>query len=411
MIRVFIILTCMALGLLHAQEPASDSIDRPVLKALPIGGDDDITSQTLSNELPSISEETPAQLLDKKNDEPPAVVVHQPTSTTSTETEHLPSASATNEKPEGLEALRLQVFLDKSNFGPGVIDGRMGQFGELAVRSWNEVNGHPLDDWSAVMQAAKSSVPEALVTVTIPEIATKWVNPSLPTKRNLQASAKRMSYRSIAEFMAERYHSDVPYLTEINTDVKMTSLKPGDSLIVPNVEPFEIEKLTGAKYEADTALSERHVVVNTKINQARIFEAAPAALVVDESEDSTAIVAKTKANRALVASFPITPGKPQFIKFGTWKLLNMIELPHWRYDQQLLDTGKRSDNAINIPPGPNSPVGVIWNGTSRPGIGMHGTSDPETIGRARSAGCIRLANWDAIRLPNLIRPGATVEIR
>jgi lipoprotein-anchoring transpeptidase ErfK/SrfK len=42
---------------------------------------------------------------------------------------------------------------------------------------------------------------------------------------------------------------------------------------------------------------------------------------------------------------------------------------------------------------------------------MHGTSDPETIGRARSAGCIRLANWDAIRLPSLIRPGASVEIR
>jgi lipoprotein-anchoring transpeptidase ErfK/SrfK len=292
-----------------------------------------------------------------------------------------------------------------------VIDGRMGQFSELAVRSWNEVNGHPLDDWSAVTVAAKSAVPEPLVTVTVPNVATKWVNPSLPTKRSLQASAKRMSYRSIAEFMAERYHSDVPYLTEINAGVKIQNLKPGDSLIVPNVAPFEIEKLTGAKYEADAALSERHVVVNTKINQARIFEAAPAALVVDESEADTAPVPKTKANRALVASFPITPGKPQFIKFGTWKLLNMIELPYWRYDQQLLDTGKRSAKAINIPPGPNSPVGIIWNGTSRPGIGMHGTSDPETIGRARSAGCIRLANWDAIRLPNLIRPGATVEIR
>jgi lipoprotein-anchoring transpeptidase ErfK/SrfK len=56
-------------------------------------------------------------------------------------------------------------------------------------------------------------------------------------------------------------------------------------------------------------------------------------------------------------------------------------------------------------------VGIIWNGTSRSGIGLHGTSDPETIGRARSAGCIRLANWDAIRLPKLIRPGASVEIR
>ncbi|MFZ9940516.1 MAG: L,D-transpeptidase [Luteolibacter sp.] len=401
MIRALIILTGLTLATLHAQEPASDAINRPVLKALPIGGDDDITSQPIADEIS----------VDEKTDPQSPTRIDEPTTATIDEIESPSSTANSSTKPEGLEALRLQVFLDKLKFGPGVIDGRIGQFSELAVRSWNEVNGHPLDDWSTVIEAAKSAVTEPLVTVTVPDVATKWVNPSLPTKRSLQASAKKMSYRSIAEFMAERYHSDVPYITELNADTKLNNLKPGDSLIVPNVDPFEIEKLTGAKYEADPSLSERHVVVDTKINQARIFEAAPAALVVDESEEGTTTLAKTKANRALVASFPITPGKPQFIKFGTWKLLNMIELPYWRYDQQLLDTGKRSAKALNIPPGPNSPVGVIWNGTSRPGIGMHGTSDPETIGRARSAGCIRLANWDAIRLPSLIRPGATVEIR
>ena len=66
---------------------------------------------------------------------------------------------------------------------------------------------------------------------------------------------------------------------------------------------------------------------------------------------------------------------------------------------------------MEIPPGPNSPVGVFWCGLTKPGIGMHGTPNPETIGRARSHGCIRMANWDAVRLPTLIRPGTTVEIR
>jgi lipoprotein-anchoring transpeptidase ErfK/SrfK len=66
---------------------------------------------------------------------------------------------------------------------------------------------------------------------------------------------------------------------------------------------------------------------------------------------------------------------------------------------------------FDLPPGPNSPVGVIWCGLNKSGIGLHGTADPETIGRAQSAGCIRLANWDAIRLPNFISPGSSVEIR
>jgi lipoprotein-anchoring transpeptidase ErfK/SrfK len=364
---------------------------RPILKALPLGGDDDITSQPVSSAI----QPQPA----------PGALPVAPAAA-----EDAPLPSPLDVKPTGDDAVRLQIFLDESNFGPGVIDGKPGRFTELAVYSWNEVNGHPINDWVAVNTAARKAVPNPLATALVPDIVKDWVDPALPTKKALQAKKKRMSYRSVAEFMSERYHCDLIYLTTLNGSKKMNSLKPRDSIIVPNVTPFFIEKLTGARHEAEEALSQRHVVVDTKINQARIFEAAPSALIVAEP-GVTDIQPVTRANRGLIASFPITPGKPQFIKFGTWELRNMIELPHWRYDQQLLDTGKRSKDAINIPPGPNSPVGIIWNGLSKPGIGMHGTSDPETIGRTRSAGCIRLANWDAIRLPNLIRPGTTVEIR
>jgi lipoprotein-anchoring transpeptidase ErfK/SrfK len=315
-------------------------------------------------------------------------------------------------KPVGDDALRLQIFLDESNFGPGIVDGRPGHFTELAVAAWNEVNGHPVDDWVAVNSAARKAVPNPIAIALVPDLVKDWVDPDLPTKPSLQAKKKLMSYRSVAEFMAERYHCDEPYLVVLNGNKKMNDLKARDSIMVPNITPFCVEKLTGARYEADPALSQRHVVVDTKANQARIFEAAPAALVV-AAPGAAEITPVIRPNRGLVASFPITPGQPKFIKFGTWELRSMVELPYWRYDQQLLDTGKRSSdsNSLNIPAGPNSPVGVIWNGLSKPGIGMHGTPTPETIGRARSHGCIRLANWDAIRLPNLIRPGATVEIR
>ena len=222
-----------------------------------------------------------------------------------------------------------------------------------------------------------------------------------------------MSYRSNAEFMAERYHCDVPYLIELNGNKKIDKLAPLHSIIVPNVPPFLIENITGAAYKADDAMSQRHAVVDTKINQVRIFEAAPAALVIEEPGSNTQTISTARPNRGLIASFPITPGEPRFIKFGAWEVRKSVELPVWRYDKQLLDTGKRSSDSasINIPPGPNNPVGIFWAGLSKPGIGLHGTPNPETIGRARSHGCIRLANWDAIRLPALIRPGTSVEIR
>ncbi|RYD37541.1 MAG: murein L,D-transpeptidase, partial [Verrucomicrobiaceae bacterium] len=44
-------------------------------------------------------------------------------------------------------------------------------------------------------------------------------------------------------------------------------------------------------------------------------------------------------------------------------------------------------------------------------VGIHGTSSPETIGRAGSHGCIRLANWDVATLHTLIGKGAQVTIQ
>ncbi len=59
-------------------------------------------------------------------------------------------------------------------------------------------------------------------------------------------------------------------------------------------------------------------------------------------------------------------------------------------------------------PGPNNPVGVAWIGLDRPGYGMHGTPDPEKVGRTESHGCFRLANWDAVALLSLVRVGTPV---
>ena len=310
--------------------------------------------------------------------------------------------------PTGEDAVRLQIFLDQQLFGPGVIDGKPGRFTVLAVNAWNEANGHPQDDLTAVLAAARKEVPSPFATAIVPQAATKWVNTKLPYKRSQQADAKRMSYRSYGEFMSERYHTDVEFLVEINGSSPVYGLAPRKSLIVPNVRPFQVENLTGARYETETMLAKRHVVVDTKVNQARVYENAPVALVVGDNPDGPI---RVRANRSLVASFPITPGQERFIKYGLWEMRNAVQLPIWRYDQSLLDGNGRSNDAINIPPGPNSPVGVIWMGLSVSGIGIHGTSSPQTIGRSRSAGCIRMANWDAMRMPDLVRPGASVEIR
>lgn len=63
-----------------------------------------------------------------------------------------------------------------------------------------------------------------------------------------------------------------------------------------------------------------------------------------------------------------------------------------------------------LPPGPNSPVGVIWIALNKRGIGIHGGKEPDQIGRSGSHGCIRLTNWDVARLSERIKKGVPVSV-
>jgi lipoprotein-anchoring transpeptidase ErfK/SrfK len=95
---------------------------------------------------------------------------------------------------------------------------------------------------------------------------------------------------------------------------------------------------------------------------------------------------------------------------GTWKIVGVAVWPWFRYDEGMLNYGVRTASYYNLPPGPNNLVGVLWMGLNKTGIGIHGTNNPETIGRAASHGCIRLANWDAARVKDLVSTGNTVII-
>jgi lipoprotein-anchoring transpeptidase ErfK/SrfK len=303
-------------------------------------------------------------------------------------------------------AVQLQIFLDQKQFGPGFIDGNPGMFTRLAIENYNLSLGREKND-TRVLDEAKSAVTATYATAIVPSIVTGFVDGSLPTERSLQAQRKSMPYRSVAEFVAERYHTSEDLLIELNGSKAVWGAKARSALQVPNIEPFLIETLKpGRSHKNDETLSARHVVVDTNIKQVLIYE-----LKIPEDGTTEDGVTMIPAKPMLIASFPITPGKTQFIPKGFWNIKNSIELIEWRYDQQMLDTGVRSQQGLAIPPGPNNPIGVIWNGLTKSGIGIHGTNNPRTIGRARSSGCIRLANWDAIRIPNLVRPGAVVVVK
>ncbi len=313
--------------------------------------------------------------------------------------------------PKGDDALRVQIFLDQKCFGPGFLDGKPGNFTKRAAYSYNRFRGRPAGAWDALQQEANAEVKTLYATAIVPRLAKKFINPKLPRKYDDVGGVKLMSYRSYLEFMAERYHTSESFLIQLNGKKKSYNLGPGKTLKVPNIEPFRIETLkVGRMHKAEGNLSKRNVVIDTKNKQIFIYDPSQPTVVVP---GAAVVVSEDDAEPLgrLIAMFPTTPGQEKFIHRGVWKLINCVEFPSWRYDKQLLRTGKRSKKAIQVAHGPNNPVGVMWCGLSKSGIGIHGTSSPRTIGRSQSAGCYRLSNWDAARFPQYVRPGSRIIVR
>src|SRR5216110_3394694 len=80
-------------------------------------------------------------------------------------------------------------------------------------------------------------------TVTDADLAS--VGP-LPSSVSAQAKLKFLPYRDAADAIAEKFHSDVHLLEQLNPG-KMKTVKAGDQLTVPNVEPFELASVKEIK--------------------------------------------------------------------------------------------------------------------------------------------------------------------
>ena len=63
-----------------------------------------------------------------------------------------------------------------------------------------------------------------------------------------------------------------------------------------------------------------------------------------------------------------------------------------------------------VPPGPGNPLGTRWMGLSAPGVGIHGTDEPDSIGSNASHGCIRMQVPDSEWLFSRVRVGTSVFI-
>ncbi len=286
--------------------------------------------------------------------------------------------------------VRLKVFLDQHSFGPGEIDDRWTNLCANALRLYQSASGQSVTgQLDPELEQEIRGLSPLYVTYQIKQEDFTWVGKS-PSKPAAQAKLKAMPYPSIAEFVAERFHTNQPFLVSLNRGKNLSRIHAGDAVQVPNVPPLELEPLRATEdIPPKPELSARTITVDTKNKVLEIIE-----------------------NGKMLAAFPITPGSKQLpAPIGNWTVTKMTVLPWFRWDRAMLLHGRRSGEFYKIHPGPRNEVGLVWIGLNKKGIGIHGTNRPDSIGRSASHGCIRLANWDAVYVLNSITKGAMVQIQ
>ena len=61
----------------------------------------------------------------------------------------------------------MQIFLDENKFGPGKIDGRLGQFTLKALAHYNYSIGVDAKDWSAVLKKSRKAIKTSFTNYTL----------------------------------------------------------------------------------------------------------------------------------------------------------------------------------------------------------------------------------------------------
>ncbi|GIW45674.1 MAG: hypothetical protein KatS3mg077_2956 [Candidatus Binatia bacterium] len=115
----------------------------------------------------------------------------------------------------------------------------------------------------------------------------------------------------------------------------------------------------------------------------------------------------------LLATYPIAAGRPAWeTPAGVYRITGRRRDPTWyvppSIQREMQAAGQRVRS--RVPPGPDNPLGKYWIQLSAPGIGLHGTNAPWSVGRYATHGCIRLHNEHVERLFNEVPDGTPVAI-
>lgn len=277
------------------------------------------------------------------------------------------------------QVLSLQTALDDHGFSCGQIDGKWGGLSQQALAAWQK--GHGLKPTGEFDGPTGEIFPAAGPVFTNFQITVEDIAQLTPIPEDWleRSKLKAMWFETVFEMAAERSHASVGLIKVLNPAMTESNISAGQNVVVLMHAPEKLPKAHHLK----VSLSDKTVTVFGEGD--KVMALFPCSIAADKE--------KRTPGQLTVQSVAVNPNY-------TFDPVNFPEL-----DEKQKGYGK-----LIVPPGPNNPVGAAWIGLSRTGYGLHGTPHPEQVGKTFSHGCFRLANWNAVRLAQMVVIGTPVEV-
>ena len=272
----------------------------------------------------------------------------------------------------------VQLALARRAISPGSLDGVMGPQTRAAIRTLQLVER--LEPTGIADAATKARLVLTAAPLTTYQITSNDLARLTPIGATWLAKSQqtKLDYSTILELVAERGWAHPSFIRNLNPKIDWSQVAAGTIVTLPNVQ-----------FPTPTAFA-----VSVRIGLAdRMLDAFD-------------------ANTNLLAHFPCSIARlVEKRPVGQLTVDVIATDPSYRFDPDIFPDsaeGRELGRPLIIPPGPNNPVGNAWIGLDKPGYGIHGTPEPENIGRTESRGCFRLANWNALYLARLVQNRTTV---
>lgn len=175
-------------------------------------------------------------------------------------------------------------------------------------------------------------------------------------------------------------------------------------LVIPSVsQEYEIKPLdTLAKIAKDfnttvELLKKSNNLSTDKINPGRKLKVwiGKFSVLVDKSQNTLVL----KSNEEIIKTYNVATGLNNSTPVGIFKIINKLPNPTWYKSGAILPAGS-SENIL----------GTRWLGFDMQGYGIHGTTDPSSLGKQATAGCVRMLNNEVEELYSLLPIGTAVTV-